>query len=69
MSSQRDKPSGGATSVEDAFRQLDMENYDNEPDDIVSRLLQVRYCSVPLAAIVYCDRIQSLTRTTTTMFH
>eukprot|EP00892_Ulva_mutabilis_P011029 jgi/Ulvmu1/8299/UM042_0004.1 len=42
MSSQRDKPSSGPVSVEDAFRQLDMDNYDNEPDDLVGRLLQVR---------------------------
>ena len=29
-------------SVEDAFQQLDMDNYDNELSDVVSRLLQVR---------------------------
>lgn len=45
MSTQSRKPSGGATTVEDAFRQLDMDHYDDEPDDLVSRLLQVRCCS------------------------
>lgn len=35
--------SNAMPSVEDAFQQLDMDNYDNEPSDVVSRLLQVRY--------------------------
>jgi hypothetical protein len=32
----------GQAGIEEAFRQLDMDNYDNEPDDLVSRLVQVR---------------------------
>jgi hypothetical protein len=34
--------SNATPSVEDAFQALDMDNYDNEPSDVVSRLLQVR---------------------------
>lgn len=40
----------GMPSVEDAFQQLDMDNYDNEPSDVVSRLLQVRYGAVCVGA-------------------
>lgn len=43
-----DSRSGGAAdmlSVDEAFRRLDMDNYDNEDSDIVGRLLQVR-CDV-----------------------
>jgi hypothetical protein len=42
--------SNAMPSVEDAFQALDMDNYDNEPSDVVSRLLQVRCGAVIIAS-------------------
>jgi hypothetical protein len=43
MNDRRSGGAGNALSVDEAFRRLDMENYDNEDSDVVGRLLQVRY--------------------------